>query len=225
MLASLTRVRVQAGPTEVLVIEDMTLPRVEWRSGGIDVYVAFGSPGTPTAMDAHLVPVPVGEREAHIEDTGERVATETATRRDARAQAWLGRPQMAGVLVRIKESQLSRAYAVADAAALRIRTLLQAPPVDASGARDVVVRLGAAGGNPFTLGQIEIAALDPRSRITRAEAKLCGPDAEPWPLTVAVVPPSGETSAPTSTLAPELAVRHESDDLCIRWVEARSSRK
>jgi hypothetical protein len=53
---------------------------------------------------------------------------------------------------------------------------------------------------------------------SRAEARLCGPDADGNPLAIAVVPkPASPTLTPIPPIAPVLAVRHPSDDLCIRF--------
>jgi hypothetical protein len=94
--------------------------------------------------------------------------------------------------------------------------LLVAPPADATGARDIVVRLGVAEGLPLTLGRIQVSPLEASSRITRAEATLCGPDAAAVPLTVSL--PGRPAAVPRSpTLAAEAVQRHPSDDLCIRW--------
>ena len=92
-----------------------------------------------------------------------------------------------------------------------------APAADPStGARDVVVRLGAVGGLPLTLGRIQVASLEARPWVTRAEASLCGPDAiTSWPLTVTL--PGAPRVSSKPTIAPETAVRHATDDLCIRW--------
>ena len=62
----------------------------------------------------------------------------------------------------------------------------------------------------MTLGRITIAA----GRGARAEARLCGPEADPRPLAVA---PRAPTSASEKPIAPVLAVRRETDDLCIRF--------
>ena len=128
---------------------------------------------------------------------------------------------MAGVVAHVKEPQLHRAYAMGESAVLRVRTLLMAPAADATGARDVVVRLGVSAGQPLTLGHIQVGSLEAQPWITRAEATLCGPEATTSPLTVAIAgkPPGIPTqkTAVLSTVAPELAVRHASDDLCIRW--------
>ena len=70
---------------------------------------------------------------------------------------------------------------------LRVRSLLVAPAADATGARDVVVRLGVADGLPLTLGRMQVgsargAALD---HARRGDA--LRPRRRPWPLTVTVI--------------------------------------
>ena len=125
---------------------------------------------------------------------------------------------MAGVVVHVRDAQLRRAFALSDVVALRVRSLLSAPAADATGARDVVVRLGAATGQPLTLGKVQLVSLEPKPWIARAEAHLCGADADPWPLSVALTPKQAELGAASAaTIAPAMAVRHATDDLCIRW--------
>jgi hypothetical protein len=223
MLPRVGRVRVEAARDRVVVVEDVMLPRGDWESGGLDLYVAFGSPGVPIAVDARLIVPSAGGLDSHPEETGDPVSLEHAPRRTAGAQPLLGKPQMAGMVVHVKDAQLRRAYAAGELAVLRLRSLLMAPAADPTGARDVVVRLGTSGGLPLTLERIQVGSLEAQPWITRAEATLCGADASPWPLTVTVIgkvpgaarpparPPAG------GTIAPEFAVRHASDDLCIRW--------
>ena len=220
MLPSVGRVRVEAARDRVLVLEDIDLPRGDWQVGGLDLYVAFGAPGTPIALDARLMTVPEGSRESRLDDAGEEASVQSAVQRSPGAQPLLGKPQMAGVVVHVKEAQLRRAYETSDLAVLRLRSLLPAPAVDATGARDVVVRLGIWGNVPLTLRRIQLVSLEPRPWIVRAEASLCGPEADPWPLSVAwVSPPSSSQAAAQREpwISPEMAVRHASDDLCIRW--------
>ncbi len=219
MLPRVGRIRVEAARDRVVVLEDVHLPRGEWESGGLDLYLAFGSPGTPIAVDARLMAAAPAALDAHADEAGDSIALEHAVRRTAGAQPLLGKPQMAGVVAHVKEAQLRRVYTASDTAVLRIRSLLAAPAADETGARDVVVRLGIAGGLPLTLGRIQVASLEPRPWITRAEATLCGSDADPWPLAVTLVgKAAGSRTAPQSpSIAPESAVRHTTDDLCIRW--------
>jgi hypothetical protein len=219
MLPTIARVRIEAARDRILVLEEVTLPRGDWQGGGLDLYVAFGSPGTPAAVDARLAAVAPGSLEARAEDPGDPLVVEPAVRHTPGTQLLLGRATMAGVVIRIREAQLQRALAGADAVTLRIRSLLGPPAADASGARDVVLRLGAVGGQPLTLAKVQLVSLEPTASVTRAEAKLCGPDADPWPLSVTLSPKPPDADAPsrTAVIAPAMAVRHTSDDLCVRW--------
>jgi hypothetical protein len=217
MLPTVARVRVEAARDRVVVVHEINLPRGDWRAGGLDLYVAFGSPGTPIAIDAHLATVPVGSLEARADDAGEVVTVEPAIRHATNSQLLLGRATMAGVVVRVRESQLQASYALNDLAALRIRSLLVPPAADGSGARDLVLRLGAVGGQPLTLGKVQLVSLESKAWITRVEAKLCGPEADAWPLSVVLTPKPPESAAGAPTIAPAMAVRHGSDDLCVRW--------
>jgi hypothetical protein len=215
MLPSIALVRVEISRDRVVVIQEVHLPRGDWRAGGIDLHVAFGVPGPPLAVDVRLGAVSPGNFESRFEDEGEPVTVRPALHRQAGALALLGKPQMAGVAVRVTEAQLRRAFAANDVAALRIRSLVRSPAADESGGRDLVVRLGIVDGAPLTLVRIELAQKEPAPQIARAEALFCGPEANRLPLTVTVLP-AGSHTRPVS-IAPTLAVRHASDDLCIRW--------
>jgi len=111
MLPSVARVRVEAARDRVVVLEEVNLPRGDWESGGLDLFVAFGAPGTPVALDARLAAIPVGSLEARAEDAGEALPVETAVRQLPSMQLLLGRPTMAGAVVHVKDAQLRRAYA------------------------------------------------------------------------------------------------------------------
>jgi len=218
MLPSVARVRIEAARDRVVVVEDVSLPRDEWQSGSLDLYVAFGEPGAPLAVDAHLLPVAPDAIEARAEDEGEPVVVEPAVHHTPSTQLLLGRPTMAGVAIRVSEAALRRAYETSDRAALRIRSLLAPPAADASGGRDVVVRLGIEGSRPLTLGHVAVVSTEAQPWITRAEAHLCGPEADPWPLSVSIVPKPAAPARPwPPPIVPAMAVRHASDDLCIRW--------
>jgi hypothetical protein len=218
MLPSVARVRVEAARDRVVLLEEVNLPRGDWQSGGLDLFVAFGAPGTPVAVDAKLAPVPVGAAESRPDDPGEPVPVEPVLRHTPASQPLLGRPTMAGVVVHVKDAQLRHAYALSDTVALRVRSLLSSPAADATGARDVVVRLGFAAGQPIALEKVQVVSVEPKPWITRAEASLCGPEADPWPLSLTLLPHPTDAPAPTArTIAPPMAVRHASDDLCIRW--------
>jgi hypothetical protein len=184
---------------------------------------------------------------------------------------------MAGLVVHLKEAQLRRAFTSSEHAVLRIRSLLRPPAPDSRNVQDLVVRLGVPGGLPMTLGRVQVVSLDGQ-RIEAAAAELCGPDADPWPLSVSILPkpplrlpmpsvtdptvpfgtvpfgagppndkpgtastvpfgagapndkpgtaPNDKPGAapndkPGAAIAPEMAVRHATDDLCISWLGPR----
>jgi hypothetical protein len=170
-----------------------------------------------------------GLGEAIADDAGEALSLEPAVRHTASTQLLLGPPQMAGFVVHLRDADLRRVFAASDLTCLRLRSLLAPPAAGADGERGVVVRLGIAGGLPLTLDRVQVASLEPAPWITRAEATLCGPEAEPRPLALALWPKPAPSSgvllpaalprapAAEAPIAPAMAVRHASDDLCVRW--------
>jgi hypothetical protein len=218
MLPAVARVRVEVAHDRTVVVHDVNLPRGDWTAGSLDLYAAFGSPGTPIAVDARLYALPEGQAEPRADDAGDAVSVEPAIRHTASSQLLLGSPHMAGVVLHVGGDVLRRAYGGAGVALLRIRSLLSPPARDEAGAQGVVVRLGIAGGLPLTLGKVQVVAVEQKPAIQRAEATLCGPDADARPLTVSVIPrlPDAPWWAPV-TIAPAMATRHPSDDLCVRW--------
>lgn len=214
-LPVVTRVRIEAGREATVVTEEVTFARGEWQSGDIDAFVAFGGPGAPRAFDVHLLSAdgtgPVAT------EVGEVVVTERAARRPATARELLGRETSAGEVLHLREPSLRRAFARSGAAAVRIRTLLAPIEPDANGGREVLVRLGVFAGTPLTVGRIELVALDGRPFAGAADAKLCGADADPYPISVQVVPGPRVVRYPRPT-DPALVVRRPSDDLCVRFV-------
>lgn len=220
MLPSIARVKVDVFRTQLVVVEEVNLPRGEWKGDALDFYVAFGAPGAPRAVDAQLVPVGDGALEPDDTNAGEPLVVDRATRRPQSAHSLIGRDTMAGVVVHLKREALERALAPGNMAALRIRTALDLPDEDAGGAHGVVVRLGASRGTPLTLGRLTLTAKGGAPPFARAEAHLCGAEADPTPLAIALVPkppPSPTTSPPNPLIAPVLAVRHATDDLCVRY--------
>ncbi len=219
-LPTLSRVRVEVARDRLVLIEDVTLPRGEWQKGDLDLFVAFGAPGVPKAFDAHLLPLDSIVFDAPLGAQGESIATEAAPHRPVSANVLLGPPSMAGEILHLKETSYARALAKSDVAVVRVRELLDLPAEDARTGREIVVRLGAPEGLPITVGRAEIVSLEARSWITRAEAHLCGHDADGWPLAIPVtpMPPKGAPSADArGPISPRMALRHASDDLCVRF--------
>lgn len=205
-LPVLSRVRIEAQQGHVVITEDVRLERGDWSSGDLDLWVSFGAPGVPRAFDAHLVPVAPDAFFADPDDKGEALAVEKQPRKPQRARLLLGREAMAGVVVHAKEPALRRAFALSGVLVLRLRSL-----VDGS---DVLVRLGTDGAAPIAIGIIEVVG-DAKT-VARADAKLCGPNADPYPLAVTLVPARAMPIAYPRPQAPSLAARHDGDDLCVR---------
>jgi hypothetical protein len=226
MLPSIPRVKVDVLKTQLVVVEEVNLPRGEWKNDSLDFYVAFGAPGAPRAIDARLVAVADGALEPEDDEAGEALVVERTPHRPGSAYPLLGKDSMAGVVVHVKREALAKALGPGNMAALRVRTALDLPEEDSLGARGVVVRLGASRGTPLTLGRLTVVAKAGAQAPVRAEAHLCGGEADATPLAIAIVPrPTSPTAlanalppqASPPTIAPVLAVRHSSDDLCIRF--------
>ena len=202
---SIARVHVDVKGDLVVVTEDVSLPRAAWKNEPLDVHVAFGAPGAPRAIDAHLLAVADGALEAE-DDSGELLRSERVPRRPPDAHTLLGRTSMAGIAVHIPADAMERALAPANMACLRVRYALEVPP-DPDGVRRLLVRLGAVDDRPLVLGRI---TLKREGRAGAATAALCGPDADRRPLAVS----PRRKDAPRG-LAPVLASRKTTDDLCI----------
>jgi len=227
MLPSIARVRLELLKGQLIVVEEVNLPRGDWKGESLDFYVAFGAPGAPRAIDAHLVPVGDGALEPEDDEAGEVLVVDRAARRPVSAHALIGKDTMAGVVVHLKREALAKALTPGNMAALRLRTVLDLSDEDSLGARGVVVRLGVSRGTPLTLGRVSVLARQGVSAPSRAEARLCGAEADATPLAVALVPkppsPAATSDGALAAIAPVLAVRHATDDLCVRfWLpEAR----
>jgi hypothetical protein len=219
-LPTLSRVRIEVARDRLVLIEDVTLPRGDWQKGDLDLYVAFGAPGAPKAFDAHLLPLDSDDVDAPLGTVGDPIASERAPHRPVSANVLLGPPSMAGEILHVKESAYERALAKSDVAVVRVRELLDVPAEDALTGREIVVRLGSPGGLPITLGRAEIVSLEARPWVTRTEAHLCGAEADGWPLAIPISPPPGKR-APSADIrgpiSPRMALRHASDDLCVRF--------
>lgn len=220
-LPSVSRVRLDVAADHMVVLEEVNLPRGDWAGGDLELYVAFGAPGLPTALDASLVALADGAIESSPKDAGEAIPFDRAPKRPSRASLLLGPPQMAGVVLHVHEAAFRRATAPGKMAAIRLRSVLALPPKDAFDGREVILRLGIAGGSPLTLGRLQVAFDGVEAK--RVEAHLCGPEAEGYPLSVAVTPKLAplvdlpQDADPRAPTAPVLAVRHASDDLCLRF--------
>jgi len=213
-LPVLARVRLDVTKERVLLVHEITLQRGSWAGGDLDLYVSFG-PTIPLAFDAHLLPMAPGATAPAPSDSGEPIPTDKAAHRPSRASPLLGHDSMAGEVLHLREAAFRRATAASGSLALRIRQVLAPPVADAQGGHDVLVRLGMAGGTPLTLRRIELVTSEP-GWLGAVYAQLCGPDADRYMLGFAVSPP-GASRTPGS-IDPSLAVRRNTDDLCVRYV-------
>jgi len=219
-LPTLPHVRLEVARDHVLVVEDLNLLRGDWQGGDVELFVAFGAPGAPKAIDAHLYAAGEGGKDPAPDAPFETAALERAPRRSPSAYMLLGPPRMAGVSVRLREASFRRAVAPFGVARLRMRSLYDLPTEDAQTGREVVVRLGVRDGPPLTLGRIEVVSVETDAWLRGAVAHLCGPEADPYPLAVSVLPRASRPIEYPAPAAPSLSVRHASDDLCIRfWVQ------
>jgi hypothetical protein len=214
-------IRLEVARDHVLVSTDVVLHRGDWTSGDMDGFVSFGAPGVPRAIDARLYRGDGEAPAAEPEGGFTPLRVERAYRRGAPARLLLGTSTMAGALLHMPAAVFDHATRESGASRLRVRTLMDAPPLDLTAGREVVVRLGQNRGEPDALETIEVVAADPSLTIVRAEAHLCGPDADPHPLAVRVVPaiptPRLPQAGASDPVAPGLSIRHASDDLCVRY--------
>jgi hypothetical protein len=220
---TLPLVRLDVARDHVIVIEDLLLPRGAWTGGDLDAFVAFGAPGVPRAIDAHLArPLVAGEVRPPSWPL-DPVPIDRAMQRPSSAHLLLGTSTMAGAVLHLRDAAFRRATEGVGAASLRVRMLLDAPEPDVRTGHEVVIRLGSYNGEPYALGAIEVASDEPSPWVSRAEARLCGPDADPYPLSVRVVSRAAVPVSPfvptaaIAPVAPVLSVRHASDDLCVRY--------
>ena len=213
-LPVLARVRLDVTKERVLVVHEITLNRGSWAGGDLDLYVSFGAT-MPLAFDAHLLPMAPGATAPDPNDSGEPIPTDKAAHRPSHASPLLGHDSMAGEVLHLREAAFRRATAASGSLALRIRQVLAAPPADAQGGHDVLVRLGMAGSTPLTLRRIELVTSEP-GWVGGVYAQLCGPDADRYMLGFAAAPQGA--SRTRGSIDPSLAVRRNTDDLCVRYV-------
>jgi len=216
-LPTLPHVRLEVAKDHIVVVHEANLPRGDWPGGDFELYVAFGSPGAPEAIDARLFAAGEGGKDPLPDATSEPIALERAARRPNAAYLFLGSSQMAGVVLHVREAAFRRAVGPSGVARIRLRALHLLPAVDARSGREMVVRLGMRGGEPIALGRLEMLSLEPTPWLSRAEAHLCGPDAEAYPLAVSLVPKTPRPPEWPGPSSPVLIVRHASDDLCVRF--------
>lgn len=221
--ASVARVRLEVSRQNVAVVHDINLARGSFRGADAEVFVAFGAPGAPRALDARLVTVPKGALESSPRDRGVPLVWRYAPRRPVDVTPLVGRGTMAGVAIQLPGELVDGAMKVGNMVTLRLRALYAVPGATTTEQqatareRDVVVRLGETTTGPLVLGRIEVAATD--DPIVLAEAKTCGDGATGAALALRIVGP-GTAARHEAGEAPVLAPRIAREDLCVRIVTA-----
>jgi hypothetical protein len=215
-LPTVPRVRLEAARDHVVVATDVNLARGEWQGADFELFVAFGAPGAPRAIDARLYAGGEAGRDPAPDAAFEPITLERAARRPLTSYLLFGPPTMAGVVLHVRGASFRRAVAPSGVARLRVRALYDLPAEDARTGREMVVRLGIREGPPVALGRIEVVSLESDAWLLGAEARLCGPDADPYPLAVSLFPKAARPPSLPAPAAPVLSVRHATDDLCVR---------
>lgn len=211
MLPSVSRVHVDVMPSHLIVTRDVTLPRGDFHGGELTMHVGWDAT-VPIAFDAKLIPAADGELGADLRASGETLPVELGNRP---ALALFGAKELVGANIRIPEPLFVKALAPGNMAVLRVREVVRMPPRDESGGRQLLVRLGAANGVPLTLARIEVRRGEGSPELSLVHAELCGKDAVPSPLFVSVE--GGKPEPDPQAIAPVLATRHSSDDLCVHF--------
>jgi hypothetical protein len=211
---AISRVRFDVRAGRVLVTTDVMLPAGREPFGDLDVHVSYGGPGVPLGIDAQLLETPRGFLSPPTESAGTRLSQQGSFHSPSHAAFTLGRADMAGMLVHIPASVLVDKLKPSGQATLRVREVRDLPHPLADGTRELLARLGSHRGRPFVLGMVELAT---DGLMARAEAHFCSAQAPRPNLFVA-----GSAGAPTG-VAPPLASRSPSDDLCLRFGAARAS--
>lgn len=201
------RVRVTVRGTQVLVTTDVTIPQARQTLGDMDVHVAYGAPGTPSAFDAQVLATPAGYLVAPVELSGRTLAHEWASHAPAWATLVLGRPQMGGHTIHLTAASLAEAQRATGRATLRIRQVYPLPALLSDGSRELLVRLASMDGRPLAVGLVEFASDEAMRRV---EARYCGVEGEGRELFVG-------GAHGTRGIAPPLAARGWHDDLCLRF--------
>lgn len=209
-LASVARIRVEVSKKQAAVLHEVNLARGSFVGEDVELFVAFGAPGAPRAVDTRLVTVPRGHLEAPRDERGVPLVWRYATRKPSAAAALVGRSTMAGVAVSLPAELAGRAMEGGAMAALRIRAIYNLP--EGGLERDLVVRLGESADGPLALGRLEVAATDD-SGVTRVEARMCS-ETSSTPLLARTY--GRATSAREGALPPVIATRKPGEDLCLR---------
>jgi hypothetical protein len=208
-LPSIAEAKIEVHADTVIVSED-------YKHGTLRLFFAFGGPGTPRAVDAHMMPVEEGELEASAAAVGEKLATELVPKAPVSANTILGPSAASGVVVTLPEAAFSKATAPGKMASLRMRWLYDAPSADSEGLRTLLLRVGSSEREPLSLGRIRALPANAKIKIESASAHLCGVNTKEK-LELSVWGATERYPSEKNTIAPIVAVRHKDDSLCVSY--------
>jgi hypothetical protein len=209
---SIARVDVLLRRDLALVTTDVTMTRGSLDNAeGFDVYVAYGSPGLPRALDAQLIPVADGAFTTPLDTPGVALSLDHVVTAPGSVTFSLGRTTQAGAVVHVPSADLVRALAPSGLGTLRVRAIhaLSSAP-EAS----IVARVASPLLGPFPLGVLSVRGdgID----VTEASATLCSTSGSSTELTLSTGPRR------SGTMAPPLARHGTDDDLCFRAMLKKS---
>ncbi len=211
-LPTISAVRVDVGREHAVVVQDIRIARGAWTGGDQRLFVAFGAPGVPDAFDARILSAAAPKFDVPASAAGVELKRERVPRASPNAQLLLGQQHMAGFEILIGADAFRRATEGGAFAVIRLRSVLDAPKPAPDQSRELLVRLGISKSFPLTVERIDMTSNG--ELVERAEAHLCGSDADQHPLVVHIGPPN---FTPRYAISPSQAVRHDSDNLCIRY--------
>jgi hypothetical protein len=215
-LPSIAEAKIEVHADTVVVSEDIALPKGDYKHGTLRLFFAFGGPGTPRAVDAHMMPVEEGELEASATASEDKLATEVVPKAPVSANTILGPSVASGVVVTIPEAAFVKATTPGKMAFLRMRWLYDAPSADSEGTRTLLLRVGSSEREPLSLGRIRALPANAKLKIESASAHLCGVNTKEK-LELSVWGTTERYSSEKTTIAPIVAVRHKDDSLCVSY--------
>ena len=203
---SIARVDVLFRRDLALVTTDLTMTQGTLEaSEGFDAYVAYGSPGIPRALDAQLLSVADGAFTTPIDIPGVTLSLDHVVSAPTSVTFSLGRTSLAGAVVHVPASELTRALVPSGLVTLRIRSihaLASGPEVS------IVARAASPLLGPFPMGVLSVRG--DGVEISSASASLCSLSAVSTELALATSPRRN------GVVAPPLARHGTDDDLCFR---------
>lgn len=172
------------------------------------LFVAFTAQARPLAFEATRIPLDADGRP--IDAAALPLKVDHVVVRPATAPALLGNPHAAGHVLHLSRE--------ADAFVLRLRSAIAVEPGHKT--VSLLARLGMRDAGYIPLGRVEIAATL-GTRLRGARATLCGPAADPTPISLRFPDypaPAGADAGADANAAvrePSLIPRHLDDDLCV----------